>query len=350
MKIGILTFQLVRNYGALLQCYALQEVLKCFSKDVCVIDYRQKNINQRNKFNYKLIISYLVRFRPLAAYYTFLGQRKKIYETRVYRMFVKRYLNLTKACNSKNIPYCNKYILGSDQIWSIACTDGEIDETYFGEFLHNNSLLIGYAISTNIKSINVIGENRLNRYISNFSSISFREANIAEFISAMMNKKFDVVLDPTLLASRKIYTRLLNNKWKNKQYIVTYNLRGKINEINNEAKKVSEKYGYDIIDISFAKYSVSDFVSLIKDAKIVITSSFHGTVFSIIFHKPLYSIVLNDGHDSRSVDLLISLGMKDNLFNVNFSESNLPNVDWDDVERKIQNKRSESMNFLYKSI
>lgn len=350
-KIGILTFQLARNYGALLQCFALQEILLKLNYKVEVIDYRQEHINSSNKFNYKLILKYLINLRPLAAYYTIKPQLKRLRSTIKYKSFVDKYLLLSNPCDSNNIPDLPTYILGSDQIWSIDCTGNKLDEVYFGEFSHrSSSKLIGYAISTNKRSINIIGRERLKNYINKFSAISFREKTIADELRQLLAKNYPVVIDPTLLAPIDVYSPLINDKWSKTDYIVTYNLRGHKDIIYNETNKIAYKYRYKIIDVNFSKYSVADFVSLIKYSKIVVTSSFHATVFAIIFHKPLFSIKLYDGHDERYCNLLKTLGLDVCLTNLHFSEKDIPDIDWDMVESKLSSLREDSMRYLKNSL
>lgn len=351
MKIGILTFQHARNFGALLQCYALQEILKKKGYNVNIIDYRQKNIHNSNKFDYKLIFKYIIKLRPFATYYEFKAQWNRFKSTSNYREFCNKFLSLTKPCKNTNIPHFDKYIIGSDQVWSLACTGNELDETYFGNFKHSqNSILIGYAISTNMTSLNYIKKNNLKKYISNFNYISFRENEIANKIADFTGIRYPVVLDPTLLVTTEIYNPLLNNKWRNKKYIVTYNLRGYKDKIDDEVKKIALKNGCEIVDLSFSKYKVSDFVSAIKYSEIVITSSFHATVFAIIFHKPLYAIKLNDNHDERYVNLLQTLKIENCLCNINFSENPHPKISWNKVDELLDNIRKESLDYLTNSI
>lgn len=351
MKIGILTFQNARNFGALLQCYALQEILKKAGYNVNVINYRQKNIDNYNKFNYRLVIKYLLKLKPLAAYYTYIGQSKKIKLTKRYNVFTNKYLALTKPCKKHNIPFFDKYIIGSDQVWSLFCTDGELDETYFGCFKRPlDSKLIGYGISSNIKSLDRLGKERIKEYLNNFNNLSFREHCVSERVGFFSKRKYPVVLDPTLLAMPEIYNNLINEKMAGKQYIVTYNLREHKNEIDEETHKIASKLGYEVVDLSFYNNDVVDFVSIIKNSKLVVTSSFHGVAFSIIFHKPLYSIRLNDGHDDRSENILKSLKMENCIHNINFSDSPVPLINWEKVECLLKRMREESLNFLFKSI
>lgn len=351
MKIGILTFQHARNFGALLQCYALQETLKKEGYNVKVIDYRQKSIDSSNNFNYKLIIKYLLSLRPLATYYTFKAQWDKLKCTINYKSFSNKFLSLTRPCRNYDIPNFDRYVIGSDQVWSIACTGNELDETYFGNFPHcTNSKLIGYAISTNMYSLNYLGANNIRKYTDNFSNLSFRENNIDNKIKDYTGTSYPVVLDPTLLVTADIYYPLIKRNWQNKKYIVTYNLRGNKKEIEKNAQKVALKYGYDIIDLSFSKHKVSDFISIIKYSQLVITSSFHATVFAVLFHRPLYAIKLNDGHDERYVSILQTLNMENCLCDINFIEKTLPNINWIEVDNILAVKRKESLDFLVNSI
>lgn len=352
MKIGILTFHRAFNYGAVLQCYALQEYLKSKGHNVFVIDYRQHFIEKVYfEINYKYILSKIRKFEISSLLFYIRNIFSVNKREKNFILFRNKYLCLTNPVLCSNeIPPFDIYIIGSDQVWGLQCTGG-LDPIFFGNFKRpKESLLIGYAISSNKKSIETIGADNLNKYCMNFSKLSFREESLARNINLICKKCVDVCLDPTLLPDVKIWTNLVDDKWKKKNYILIYqvrNLDGKINLLKNKAKILSSKIHCDIIDMSLLTYSPMDFISAIKYAKCVITTSFHATVFSILFRTPLCCYKLNDGHDDRYVDLLTSIGAECFLFETN----QIPEIryaNYDSINEKLYNIKLSSVNYLDK--
>ena len=162
MKIGILTFHLAHNYGAVLQCYALQEALRQLGHEVRVINYRQPYIKGiYGIFNVRYFFSLLghLRLKTLLYYLKHLGRRVK--RTRLYHSFRHTYWQETPSCSSRNIPPMDAYVIGSDQVWSLHCTQF-MDQVYWGQFSRpRQSRIIGYAISATLDSLSQIGEKEI---------------------------------------------------------------------------------------------------------------------------------------------------------------------------------------------
>ena len=97
-------------------------------------------------------------------------------------------------------------------------------------------------------------------------------------------------------------------------------------------------------------YSVEEWVLYIKYAKCVVTSSFHASVFALIFNRPLYSFILNDGRDSRYVDLLNSVGASECLKDLHDSISELPEMDFNTINKRLQFLRQDSLDYLNEQI
>lgn len=356
MKIGIITVHRAYNYGSVLQCYALQEYLKSLGHDVWVIDYRQpwtEAVYKPFSFYYvkkrikhpKVILNYIRRY----------GSRKNLVQQREpkFTTFMER-LRLSKPCYGINdIPQdFDRYIIGSDQLWSHACFGGE-DKVYTGFFTHKkNSKVIGYALSSNVNSLNIFGKDRLKHIITNFDFLSVREPFIADFIREKLSMEIPVVLDPTLLTDADLWNDLINDKWKDKNYITIYQARNVVGNptyLKDKAQILAKKLKCDVIDLSSMTYSVEDFVSIIKYAKYVLTTSFHATVFSVIMETPCFAIRLNDGFDGRYVDLLTSLGLFSEIVNIDFIPEEM-NVDFSVVGRELNKLREVSVNYIKESL
>lgn len=356
MKIGILTFHRACNYGAVLQCYALQEVLRSMGHEVNVIDYRQPwteslrkaisfgKIKQLYKHP-KAMLIYLCSFRKR-------GNSIKHSEI-IFNNFVDKYLNTSNTCYGKeDFPHnYDFYVIGSDQVWGKSCLGGKFDNIYMGDFPHSiKSKLIGYAISSTIQSVLEMDNEKIQKVVGRFSALSFREYNIAKHISDICKISYPDCVDPTLLCESSIWDNLINDKWQEKSYILIYEARDAVKYSHLLQKKAKEMLmltnkNYEIIDMSGMVYDVSDFVSAFKYAKCVITTSFHATVFSVIFNRPFYSIRLGDGADGRYENLLNLLNLEQQCVGPEF-EPVIPQIDYSDMENILSLYRKPSIDFL----
>lgn len=350
MKIGIITFHRAHNYGAVLQCYALQEYLKGLGYDAYVIDYRQKYIEYiYKKINIKYLIRCILNFKIKFAFFYL---KNHLYDKKrrvIFNRFNEKFLNTTYPITSTTkMPNFDIYIIGSDQVWSLQCTNG-FDPIYWGDFKKpENSKIIGYAISTNNKSISEIGENKMFKLCQNFNNLSIREESFAKIISKISKRNINTCIDPTLLPNIDVWNKLINDKWKYLNYIFIYQARFPnydVNYLKRKAKKIAREFHWEIIDMSLMTFSPEDFISAIKYAKCIITTSFHAAVFSIIYEKPLCCIKLNDGHDNRYVDLLKSIKADDLIFNKD-SEITIKEVNYKMIKQNLNNIRHTSIEFL----
>lgn len=362
MKIGILTFHRAYNYGAVLQCYALQQYLLSLGHTVEIIDYRQKWIDACfTPFSW-LMFKYNLHHPRLMFRYlkTFWGRRKNLHKRQVFfNAFVSKFLRLSSKpvfCSQDISDYYDAIIIGSDQLWGRWCLGNQLDKIYLGLFPHKpNTKIIGYSISSDIDSINMINdEYQLTKVLNNFSAISFREKNIANHVLQIAEISCPVTLDPTLLCDENIWSPLINKEWTKKEYIVIYQVRGveKYKELlYNKAAIIASRFSEkcDIIDLSDMAYSVTDFISIIKYAKFVVTTSFHATVFSIIFKKPFYAFKLNDGRDNRYENLCEELNLSNRCINVNSDCMDI-NINFTDIDNRLSRISRESKEFIIENI
>ena len=319
MKVGILTYHRAHNYGAVLQCYALQEVLKGMGHEVEVIDYRQPHIE--TYYARKIRFVQCIRLIAKLQFYSLKKYWKDVKNTKIRRPFFENFRRRHLICSipfdGVNIPQIyDRYIIGSDQVWTIKCTYG-YDPVFWGIFPHKKGALIyGYAVSANGDFHKCLTNEQIKDNVSRFSDITFREHSICDDINNITNNRFGIALDPTLLTEAKMWNKILNNKWIEQKYVVVYEIRRlkhNPNMIMKKAKAFAKQHGYNVIDLSPMTYSVEDFVSIIKSAQCVFTSSFHATVFSLIFGTPFYSFKLNDGHDGRYTNLLSLLQLDNHV-------------------------------------
>lgn len=357
MKIGILTFHRAHNYGAVLQCYAMQEILRRMGHDVQVVDYRQPWIEDF----YKVFSINMLRRNSgsLTDVFAYLKKNAKKFILAPckgwnYRRFRKGFFSLTGPCKDDIPQDFDCYLIGSDQLWSLHCLGGEYDPVYMGGFPHKEgSRIVGYAISADMGSVGSLSA-VIEKMAGNFSDLSMREAGIASRVGSLAGRKCDVCLDPTLLTDSSLWEKVVNDKWKNKNYVLVYEVRReKKNKglLRRKAHEIAVQVGdgCKVIDLSSGNYSVSDFVSLFRYARYVVTTSFHGTVFSILFQTPFYVLPLWNGYDLRYMELLKNLGAEDRI--VSADDILTPShVDFAPVMKKLEERRADSFAFIEKAL
>lgn len=348
MKIGILTFHRAYNYGAVLQCYALQEILKNKGHDVYVIDYRQPTIEKnrkifdvqyfvRNKKHVGNIIRYLLHM-PIAM----------MEHGRINR-FVKKYLRLTASCQDYDVPTdFDAYIIGSDQLWNFDHTGG-MDKVYWGDFEHNKEAkLYTYAVSTKCSCLEFIDDIKLKEVLKRFSFVSLREEATRDMVYDKSGQTVRVDIDPTLLANKNIWDRLINSKWGQRAFLAFYQVgrSGQHKQIVlQHASILAKTMGIELIDLSDYKYSPEDFISIIKYAQCVVTTSFHGTAFSLIFQRPLLVYRLNDGNDGRCLNILSMLGLSHCIMDLD-QPAKIQKINYPDVANRLKIFQSASFEYI----
>ncbi|WP_291589279.1 polysaccharide pyruvyl transferase family protein [Bacteroides sp.] len=347
MKIGILTFHQAHNYGAVLQCYALKDILSQMGHEVEVIDYRQPYLEKHYAvLNSHKIITNLFHFNLGVAWKLISSIYPNFRRRELYRKFLKRYFSLTRSCSINNIPIgFDAYIIGSDQLWSKECLGGELDPVYFGNFAHSiSSRLITYAVSSNdssIKELIGVGSSQFD----NLCNISLREEKYALLLSKAINREVTVDIDPVLLAGASVWFPLLDDKWKGKRYIVKCLYRDWFSH-KADIEKFVDLNECKEVDLTSKTYSLIDFVSSIYYSDLVLATSFHATIFAIIFHKPFICLKLSDGNDERCENLLNILGLSSNMYIKIPISQHHDNINWNSVEIKLEKLRRRSIQHL----
>jgi hypothetical protein len=347
MKIGILTFHRAYNFGAVLQAYALQTFLLKQGQHVEIVDYRQPFIDEiyspfsLRRFN-RLFASF--HLKGLIKYLLKIGARK-LRKNCFESFYVKRFkLGEVYYTDCISDEY-DLYVIGSDQLWNSQLTNG-IDSIYWGNF-NRGINKITYGMSTSLKNLQEIDKDVVEDFIKNFVGLSFREKKVSDYFKKIYNKANTTVLDPTFLLRKNEWNELLIPTIDSK-YIVTYQARiykSDPNILQKKAKELALYNNYKIIELHKGNYTPEEFLSYIKNAECVVTSSFHACAFGIIFNRPLQVFVFEDGHDDRYVDLLNSLDL--DVFLVKPNEKlSIKYVDYKVVEEEVSTLRMDSIKFL----
>ena len=300
MKIGILTWLHNGNYGSILQAYALQKALRNQGYQTENIDYAPSNVKKvenliKNKNSLKLFLEKWDAYcaKKVAGSPRELSEKQKKFED-----FRENYINITRRYSSpKEVATIDgefdAYICGSDQIWSPVL----LNPVFYFDFLSDTERKIAYACSFGVSSIKGKKATKITNYLNRFDYISVRESSGCEIVKNLTGKVVPVMPDPTLLLQRTDWDKVSKYNLNLNNYIFCYFLSWN-EEYWKYVENVSQQLGYQIVIVPSVKqtYQVDakilknigpeEWVGLVKNASYVITDSFHGTVFSIIYNKP----------------------------------------------------------------
>ena len=294
MKAGIVTFHFVNNYGGALQAYALRKTIeKNFCQDVGLVDYRHWFIRFTDAVRMLPITTNVRYYGPW--FRSFRRMRKR---RRKFAAFTARELNLSKRINftpglGKLKGQYQILIAGSDQIWNPTITMG-LAKPYFLTFADPDCRKISYAAS--VGQMSDSKKRNLKGYLSKLDAVSIREE--VDWLEKSAKFPIEHHIDPTFLLSEKEWRQVATIPRTREKYILTYFMQK--NEAAYETvKKIKEATGYKVFDISrygykpdcvdksFVDVGPEEFLGLFASATQVITNSFHGMAFSLIFSKPV---------------------------------------------------------------
>ena len=370
MKIGILTFHNTLNYGAALQTYATQAALNKLGVENEIIDYTNEFRRQLYSEK-KLILRSLKNRQILGAVRTlagtpFIKRRKKNFD-KFYRERVavskEKYFSADQL--KATPPKYDYYMVGSDQVWNYD-HNGQ-DMSYLLDFVSDKAKTISYASSFGLDSISENVKDDYIRLLGSIQYLSVREKMGSKIIQSLTGRIPSVVLDPVFLLNKNQWQNITDdNIGKSEPYILLYTTKAKHYRDFLRITKY-DSYGIRVVhigtsmrlcdmfkrntNISFAS-SPEKFLGLIKNAKLVLTSSFHGTAFSILFKKQFVSFRGNNlGKDARIVELLGDLGISDRLFHDKMTADQVnKQICYESVQEKLERLREESMRFLHQAL
>lgn len=358
MKIGILTFHKVLNYGAVLQAYALYEALKAMGHDPFIIDYRQEAL----KKTYSTFPVGKLFFTPAQLSFLMSWYRFNTFSRRFLMYSAKTYYSLAEL--KADPPEAEAYICGSDQIWCPRWLGGKYDPAFFLAF-GGKFKRISYAASAG--DVNELPEPEVfSRLIDGLDHVSVREDRSVSLVKAAGKKDVRCVVDPVFL--HPSYEHLFQSTRRPGDFVLVYSLYG-MPLLNRTALESSIRLRCTIRSVTrdwkfWRPLGKSEFcisparwVERIHQARVIVTDSFHATAFSILFHKPFLCILANysRGGNHRILNLLGQLGLTNRVVYEHdsaediFSKLEKP-VDWREVDRKVEIMRKDGLDFLASSL
>lgn len=356
MKLGIITYHRAHNYGAILQAIALRMILKKLGHEVYYIDYWPDYHKEAYSF---------FSFRKLVS-----GKLQYLKSRLVLAKEIKNRIRQFDIDISKYIlPFCMPYvssivydyvIYGSDQIWRTQSI-GHVNPVYFGQNRITAKKHITYAASMGVLVSSKDEITNIKIWLEKFYAISVRENDLKNYLLSL-GYNSTLVLDPTLLLTSSEWDRIMNldfcSKSDEDEYVLYYNLNEDVFDYDAVKKfarikklRLIELKGHATKDTDeiISQCGPRQFVSLIRGAKYILTTSYHGLAFSIIYHKDFY--VSFNKNINRALTLLENLNLKDRL--IAPKETIIPSlapIEYTTVDSKIGEMRLQSLGFLQTAI
>ena len=349
MRIGIATFQRAHNHGASLQMYGLYRTLKKMGHDVKVIDYISDHQN------------------PTSLKQSIANTLNKSHDKRKaaqYRQFREKFFgaDMTEPLAPDKLGVLNDrfdcFIAGSDQIWNDHI--GHFEPFYFLSFVTDNKKKYSYAVSFNLKGVPKGKEAAYTERLSSFMRFSVREPDGVEAIKKLTNRDAEIHVDPSLLLNTDEWLACIKNVAppSAEKYMLIYTV-GKPVALVEKAKTLARQKGcklfymsdfYGHLDVKHLRgRGPLEFLAAIANAEAVFTNSFHGTAFSINFHRPFFTeCQTQNRYNFRSETLMKKCGLFDRDLSNNPDALDLADVpiDWERAEASLNEERRRSADYF----
>lgn len=345
-KVIVSTYCEWTSIGSILQAFALKKTIEMLGANETII--KKESMKDKKPINYDTSVSIKSLFKNIQTF----KNKKNINEAYKKNMkFIEKNLNVISFDVYENLksnpPIGDIYIAGSDQIWhpNINRLDFLLD------YVPKGKKRISYAASMGIEDLDIEKQDIFKNNLSKFDKISVREKGMIDILSPLLNEKILFHVDPTFLLEKQEWKKIEKPvKIKNK-YILLYVIYWD-RSLNNKLKKLHKESGYDIVCVYtgtsniYANMFIHDaspdeFLWLIDNAEAIITSSFHGAVFSIIFNKRFCPII-NPNSRSRISNLLDLFNLPARPLEKLFDND----INYDDVNSKIGIEKERSISYL----
>jgi len=370
-KVRIISYHNAHNFGAILQAYGLQETLKKLGyTDVLFMHYEPTYLKNRyNPLSKKNRTpshgNIIKKLKWLIGYLYFCIN--SFLRNQHFKKSIKRLLNQTSIKYDEYTSYVDEtidiLICGSDQIWNCDIT-GKVDPIFFGKNIYKHlGYAISYAASSELSSISAkqnIEEIKSN--LNNLKEISVREYQLKVILEQYTQKAIKTCIDPTLLAGSEVFNKIVTNRKIKDNYILIYSydandfLTQKViqkipnyNSFKQHIILLGPKTCKQVLNknIHSAIY-VEDFLSYFQQASYIVTNSFHGLAFSLLFNKN-FNVTYAPGKENRCKSLLNQIDLMDRFIDNETTISwELP--DYNKINTNIEKIRKTSLNYLINAL
>lgn len=363
-NIGIITYHYYYNYGTMLQAYALQEAVERAGANAELINFRKPYHIPTFWFRVKRLPAYILDFKRVWRLTRFgkrLVQKRPAFDAFALNYFKQsetEYRVLDDFDKVEN--QYDLFVTGSDQTFSPKIG---LNPCIFLDFVKDKDKKVAYAPSIGTVKFSPEKLEEFKTYINKYKYLSCREASGAELMQPLTETKVETVLDPTFLLNKDDWSEIAAKPIINEPYIFCYFLGHRMH-YDGVVKYLQKKTGYKVFyipidchDMTTSKNLLFDcgpaeWLSLIKNAAVVCTDSFHGMCFSVNFQKDFYVFNkcvggINSGDNSRIYDLLNRVGLLDRFVDVN-TKVEFSHVDYSKPNELLQEERQNSIAYLNK--
>lgn len=356
LKIDILTIHFGINHGSVLQCLALSRTLESLGADVEVIDY----VPSRYRMWENVKIKFPTKPMPWKIAFLFASSFIRLPQKFVFYRYLRRVLKLTKRYSTElelieNPPAADLYLVGSDQVWN-STYNGSADGSYLLSFASKGTRCASYAASIGRDDISQVDADRFASILPKFEGVSVREARAIEILQGI-----DVAcrqdLDPVFLFNSEEWSRFASDKGLGERYVLVYVIAQNYGEMVAQAREVADHLGTKLfvlsvrpirsagVDRNYIFANPSDFLGLFSRAEFVISNSFHGTAFSIIFHRRFFTYATR--YNSRIESILGLTGLESRLVRDRYRVDQLNDeINWTDADQVIAEGKISAKTYL----
>lgn len=371
MKVALLSFVENLNYGGSLQAYALEKAIESRYSDIqCeYIRYHKNQFAATVKWMARKITSKISNSddTPSWTIKEYMGivwdsvsqaaSKKGRNNINLFNEFWKL-SNYSESFSKKQLKkqdHYDLYIVGSDQVWN--CGRLDLDTTYLLDFVKDDEKKASYAPSFALKKIPNKYYSKYHQLWSRFKWLSCREKSGADIISACTGREVIDVLDPVFLLSKKQWEeveRTPHNISIDARFLLLYTLADD-KDYMPYLEKFLQKNHLKLISISgditkFDMTGPAEWLWYFHNAEYVVTDSFHGTAFSVIFERQFYSFIPHEqffkSSSDRIVDLLNMLGLQKRVVRNRSELFSLPSIDYKEVQKSLNTKKKKSFEYL----
>ena len=358
MKVGIVTEPILLNYGGILQNFALQKVLRDMGHDPVTLDflpslsfgryllYLAKNL---------LLYPFPSRRRRIKRYIHFVSRPASV------DRFVKDNISLTKPLERYSLKALRKngvdaLIVGSDQVWRKEYNPF-LEDMYLSFAAGYDCRKMAYAASFGVEKWDYPEKltESCSRLASKFDHISVREESACRLCREYLSVDAEVVLDPTLLLYGDDYARVSSSSNAgDEKYVAAYILdvtAEKMSFIDSVAASIGARVKFVTVTGN-CECPIDEWLSLIRNAEYVMTDSFHGSAFSIVFRRQFVAFANKERGADRFTTLFRGLGLENRLVDAVHPDSSVldSDIDYTEVEPLLAAMREKSMGFLLKAL
>lgn len=355
-RVALTSFHRAWSYGGALQCLASQTLVEMLGYDTLFIDYWRPDMVNPDRYYAERVRR---RFGPFgAAFYMHVRKPTTAQAAPIFADFQARYLRIasppvyTLGELRANFPDADVYVVASDQVWNDNdnSRDGNGSEPYFLSYLPKSAPRIALASSFGKSQPTESELANAHAFLQSFKSVSVREPGA---VSVLREAGIDAVhvVDPTLLLTQTEWISVLglSPTADDRHELLCYGV-GRDSGVEAQAVGIAKAMDlpYSLVSLRASRYrwkyrfaplpTVPGFVDMVRQSRIVVTDSFHGAVFCVLFHVPFIAVTPKN-YPARMLELLSLFGLEDRLAHSGSHKAQFGEIDWENVDKRLTELR-----------